>query len=345
MIGDVLTSSILFEALREKYPKAELHYLIYPHTKPVVENNPFIDKVIEYDPSEYKNPLKFLKFLFQIKNQNYTSVIDVYSKTNSALITRFSDAKIRISYKKWYTSFFYTRVFNRKIKPVTNAGIAIEKRLQLLEPLGLESSLHLKPKIYLSEKEELAAKEILSNAGLLDRKPLFMISVLGSSPAKTYPPEYLAELLDEIVKQTSGKLLFNYIPSQTEEAYNIYNRCLPATQENIYMNIFGESLREFMALTRYCNALIGNEGGAINMAKALNIPTFAIFSPSIKRINWNIYEDGLTQVSTHPEDFFAQDFKNKSKKQIHGNTAALYKKFKPDYIKPELVSFLERLKK
>ena len=46
MIGDVLTSSILFEVLRAEYPNAELHYLIYPHTLPVVENNPFIDKII-----------------------------------------------------------------------------------------------------------------------------------------------------------------------------------------------------------------------------------------------------------------------------------------------------------
>lgn len=345
MIGDVLTSSILFEALRKKYPEAELHYLIYPHTKPVVENHPFIDKIIEFDPNEYKNPVKFSKFLFKIKKQDYSAVIDVYSKTNSGIITRFSDAKIRVSYKKWYTSFFYSHVFSRKIKPVTSAGIAIEKRLQLLAPLGLKSSLQLKPKIYLSTKEKSAAKELLQNAGLLNQKPLFMISVLGSSPSKTYPPEYLAELLNEIVKQTSGKLLFNYIPSQTEEANTIYNRCLPATQKHIFMNVFGKSLREFMALTHYCCALIGNEGGAINMAKALDIPTFAIFSPSIKRKNWNIYEDGLKQVSTHPEDFFPQDFKNKSKKQILNNTDAIYKKFKPEFIKPDLINFLKRLKK
>ncbi len=38
MIGDVLTSSILFEALRLKYPNAQLDYLINEHTFPVVQN-------------------------------------------------------------------------------------------------------------------------------------------------------------------------------------------------------------------------------------------------------------------------------------------------------------------
>ena len=46
MIGDVLTSSILFEAIKIEHPSAELHYLINSHTVPVVENNPFVDKLV-----------------------------------------------------------------------------------------------------------------------------------------------------------------------------------------------------------------------------------------------------------------------------------------------------------
>ncbi|WP_339649514.1 glycosyltransferase family 9 protein [uncultured Salegentibacter sp.] len=344
MIGDVLTSSILFEAIRKKYPEAELHYLIYPHTKPVIENNPFIDKVISFHPQKYKNPFNFLKFLFKIRKEKYQVVIDVYSKANSAIITAFTNAEMRISYKKWYTSFLYNRVFNRNIKPEIEAGVAIEKRLQFLKPLNLDPTLAIKPKIYLTEEESLQAKNILDDKGLLGETSLFMISVLGSSPEKTYPAEYLAQLLDVIVQETSGNLLFNYIPSQTEKALEVYNHCLPVTQQHIHLKIFGKSLREFMALTSYCDAMIGNEGGAINMAKALKIPTFAIFSPSIKRINWNIYEDGLKQVSTHLEDYFPEEFKNKSKQQIRKKTPALYKKFKPHFIKPYLITFLERLK-
>ena len=46
MIGDVLTSSVMFEALRQKYPDAQLDYLINEHTFPVVQNNPFIDDYV-----------------------------------------------------------------------------------------------------------------------------------------------------------------------------------------------------------------------------------------------------------------------------------------------------------
>ncbi|SKB43725.1 heptosyltransferase-2 [Salegentibacter salinarum] len=344
MIGDVLTSSILFEALRKNYPDAELHYLIYPHTRPVIENNPVIDKVIEYDHTSNKSPVNFISFLQKLRKENYTVVIDVYSKISTGILSFLSTADMRIGYKKPYTHFFYSHVFNQNIQEKSSAGIAIEKRLQLLSPLKGNFSSEFKPQIYLTENEKLKAKKQLTNAGLLEGKPLFMISVLGSSIEKTYPPEYLAVLLDHIVEFTNGNLIFNYIPSQEEKALNIYRLCAPVTQKAIHLNILGESLREFMALTSYCTALIGNEGGAVNMAKALNIPTFAIFSPSVKKQNWSVYDDGISQVSVHLEDFMPEDFKQCSKKEIRKKTSFLYEKFKPQYIIPGLNKFLKRLK-
>ncbi|PRX39759.1 heptosyltransferase-2 [Salegentibacter salegens] len=210
MIGDVLTSSILFEALRKNYPEAELHYLIYPHTRPVIENNPFIDKVIEYDPKINNAPLNFISFLQKIRREKYSVVIDVYSKISTGILSFMSKADIRIAYKKQYTQFFYTSVFNQNIQEKSSAGIAIEKRLKLLEPLNTTFLSEIKPKIYLTESEKLKAKKELTTARLLESKPLFMISVLGSSIEKTYPPEYLAVLLNHIVEVTAGNLIGSF---------------------------------------------------------------------------------------------------------------------------------------
>ncbi|MFT5079310.1 MAG: heptosyltransferase-2, partial [Patiriisocius sp.] len=48
MIGDVLTSTILFEVLKERFPKSELHFLVNTSTVPVILHNPLIDRVIEF---------------------------------------------------------------------------------------------------------------------------------------------------------------------------------------------------------------------------------------------------------------------------------------------------------
>src|SRR5690606_16332543 len=94
MIGDVLTSSILFEALRLKYPNAQLYYLINEHTFPVVQNNPFIDHFIFFTPVIEKSKIKLFKLAKKIRQEKFDIVIDAYCKLSSNLISAFSGAKI-----------------------------------------------------------------------------------------------------------------------------------------------------------------------------------------------------------------------------------------------------------
>lgn len=342
MIGDVLTSSILFEALRKKYPDAEMHYLIHKHTFPVVENNPHIDKFLLFDPAKDAKPKSLFPLIRRIRQESYDIVIDAYAKIQTALITKFSGAQKRISIYKSYTSAAYTDTFKLATVPKTKAGLAVENRMKLLQGISPEFPVELKPKIYLTEAERSAAEKLLQESGLSKEKPLYMIGILGSSVEKTYPLKYMADVLDFIVEMKDAQLLFNYIPKQETEARELLEFCKPETQTNIYFNVFGKSLREFMAITSLCDGLIGNEGGAVNMAKALNVPTFAIFSPQIEKESWSMYEDGQQNVSVHLKDFKPEEFRNLDKKEVKKRGAMLYKKFVPKYVLQELEGFLKK---
>lgn len=341
MIGDVLTSSIIFEALRQKFPEARLDYLIHRHTAAVVENNPFINELILFNPEKDQRPAAFITFLRSIKKQEYDVVIDVYSKINTAVMTKYTGAKLRISYNKWYTRKAYTHTFKNKKKSETNAGLAIENRMQLLQGLSPDFPVEIKPKIYLTSAEKESAKKRLEADGISLEKPLFMCGILGSSAAKTYPLPYMAQVLDFIVEKTGAQLLFNYIPNQVEEAGKLYDLCNSETQKRIFFDIFGTSLREFLAITSYCDALIGNEGGAVNMAKALEVPTFAIFSPQIKKENWSIYEDDRKNVSVHLGDFKPAELQDLSTSEITKKASQFYELLAPNLIFAKLKSFLE----
>jgi len=341
MIGDVLTSSILFEALRKKYPNAELHYLIYKHTIPVVENNPFIDKLIIFDPDKNKSLRGLIPIITHVKGQKYDILIDVYSKINTALISHFSGIPVKIGYEKWYTRFAYTKTYNRLSTAKTEAGLAIEKRMQLLQEIDSTFPVQIRPKIYLSQSEKNQAETALQEAGISLERDICMISILGSSAPKSYPPAYMAQFLDRLARQTKAQLLFNYIPSQLEQVREIYALCQPQTQEQIFIDFYAKSLREFLAITSHCQAMIGNEGGAINMAKALDIPTFAIFAPVLKKSQWNIFDDGKKHMSVHLEDFKPDLFKEKPRKKLKKKNEALYRLFKPELMEKEIQKFLQ----
>lgn len=342
MIGDVLTTSILFEALRAEHPDAQLHYVINSHTYAVVEHNPFIDKFHFVTPEIAKNKPKFLQFLNVIKKEKYDAVIDVYSKFSSNLMTKFSGAKIKISKKKWYTSHYYTHTFKESKKSKTIAGLAVENRLKLLKPLCNSIPKTIKPKIYLTTEEIKTSKQFLIDSNIDLAKPLFMVSVLGSGEKKTYPLPYMAELIDTIVEDTNAQILFNYIPKQITEAKTVFNFCKKNTKEHIHFEVYGKNLREFLGITNHCTALIGNEGGAVNMAKALNIPTFTVFSPWILKEAWNMFDNHTTHVSIHLKDVKPDLYKDKSLKDIKTDAFSLYNAFPPELIIPKLKVYLEQ---
>lgn len=342
MIGDVLASSIICNNLRLMYPKAQIDYLVYPFTVPVIENNPNIDNVILYEDRFRKNKKDLLQFLISIRKRQYDLVVDAYGKIESNLVVAFSGAKQKIGFNKSYTNFFYTSTIKGISTPKTNAGLALENRLNLLNPLKSQIKFDIKPKIFLTEKEIQNGKQILLDHNIDFSKKIFMIGLLGSGHNKTYPFPFMAQVLDFIVKKTNATLLFNYMPSQAKEAQAIYDLCQPETQKSIRKEIIPGSIREFLSLTYHCDALIGNEGGAVNMAKALDRPTFTIFSTWINKLAWNSFEDGTSNVSVHLKDLKPELYGDKSAKEMKNQAMELYKAYTPDLFLPLLDNYLNQ---
>ncbi|WP_299439890.1 glycosyltransferase family 9 protein [uncultured Aquimarina sp.] len=344
MIGDVLTSTIICEALAKEYPDATIDYLVNSNTKPVILENPFFNNVIEFK-NEYRDSKKaFYFFLKEIKKSKYDLVIDAYGKLESNLISYFSKAPKKISFYKWYTQFLYSKVIHRKPEPITNASIAIENRLRLVYSEEKIATHIIQPKIFLTEEEKNTSKSYLQDNGITSETPLIMISVLGSEMRKTLPFDYMAKVIDEIVATSSGNILFNYIPSQEKDAKAIYDLTTKNTQKHIHFNVFGKSLREFIAILSHCNVLIGNEGGAVNMAKALDKPTFTIFSPWIIKKDWNMFEDGTKHDSVHLYDTKPELYGDKTPKEMKHKALELYKNLSSELIIPKLRSYLQNLK-
>ncbi len=343
MIGDVLVSSVLCEHLKEHIMDIEVHYVINEHTLPVIENNPFIDKIILFKNEFKQNRFSFYQFLRSISNERYDVVIDVYGKLESNLIVIFSNAKIKIAYSKAYTRFLYTHPIPIASRQIGSTSNTIEDRLGLLSPLITKNlNLSKKPKIFLREQELVEAIGILRKSGVDSSNPIIMVSILGSEDSKSYPIQYLSEVLDTVVEHTNAVLLFNYLPSQKNKAKEVFDSCKKSTQQMISFETFAPSLRGFLALLNQCDCLIGNEGGSVNMAKALDVPTFSIFSPWIDKSDWHTYI-GEKNVAVHFNDYDKDSFRNLAVKDLKKKSSEIYHLFKPDFFKEELLAFLSRL--
>lgn len=338
-IGDVLMSSIICNNLKKIMPKAEIHYLVNKEALPVLEGNPNISRVITLHPKHRTSVRTFIKFALQIRREHYDIVIDAYTKLESWIIVWLCNAKRRVSYRKKYRTFLYTDNLPRESVKNTPPGRMIDLKLLLIQPFLNNGVPDRHPQIYLSEDEKQRAALLFKKHHVPAKKNL-MLNILGSCPLKTYPLEYIATLVNQIVSQVDVNILFNFLPGQKEEAQKVYELCNDDAKKKIFFELSNYDLRTFIAIMNECDAIIGNEGGAIHMAKALNKPSFTIFSPWINKHDWSTFEDGINHVAVHLCDFKTDLYANTPDTEFKENALELFKELKPEFILPKLSAYL-----
>ena len=343
-IGDVLTSTIICNNLKAKFPDAVIDYMCYPNSVDVLKENPSIDNIIPLSNNVRKSTPSLFKFIFKIRSNKYDVVIDVYSKLETNLITLFSGAKYKVSYRKWYTKAFYNYTYERLDAVESEHGLAIENRLMLLKPLISEKITNVKPKIFLKDSEINNAKNLLKSHQVDPEKPLIMFGILGSETYKTYPLEGMAKIIDFTVAKTKGTIIFNYVSFQKDLALEVYNYCNEETKKHIILDLYSTELREFLALLSQCEMLIGNEGGAVNMAKALDVPTFSIFTPSVRKETWQLFENEAKNASIHLKDLKPEIYQQFTEQQIKDRTFEYYAEYPLDLMLEKLATYFKEYK-
>lgn len=341
-IGDVLISSVIATNIKKVYPNAHVTYFVYDYCAGVLEGNPHIDRIWTVNAKSLKQIGNLWKVAQTVRRQQYDIIFDPYAKFQSRFICIRSKAKIRIGLKrpgKNYRLPYYTIEQEFMISTQAACGSAILDRVNMVaDHFDLEEA-ETAPRLYLSQEEIDDLKAIDGP------RPVIMMGVLGSALDKSLPLDYIVELIDRVMDHLPATVLFNYAPHQKEEAYGIYERC--KYRDRIRMDLYADSIRGFVRLMSQCDLLIANEGGSVHIAKALDKPTFTIFSPYIDKQHWASFEDGKKHHSVHlrekrPELF--EDYSLKERRAIKKDPTAMYRAFEPALILEDLIPYLENLK-
>lgn len=342
-IGDVLISSVIANNIKKVFPKSEVTYFVYEYTAGVLENNPNIDRVITVDEKELKSYSKLLQTILRIKKEKYDIIFDPYSKLQSRILCLFSGAEYRIGLKRAHKELkfpFYTHPVSFLEHRSKTCGKAIEDRINMITSVFELKDPEYAPKIFLTEAEK--------NYDRIDslEKPVIMLGILGSTPQKSMPYEYMVEIINYITQNYKGTLLFNYMPDQHEEALKVYEMC--QDKNRINLDIYEDTIRGFIKLINKCDVLVSNEGGSVHITKAVNIPTFTIYSPYVNKEHWCSFEDERHHDSIHlleeKPDLFSS-FTLEKRRAIEEDPNALYKELTPEMILSKLIPFMDHILK
>jgi heptosyltransferase-3 len=179
-IGDVMMTTPAVRALKKAFPEASISFLTESPSDQVYKNNPHLDHLLLYPKNN--SILDRLKFYSRIRSQNYDCVIDFQGNPRTALLSRISGSGYRIGFDFKGRSWCY----HRAIGLPTDSTYSAQHKMNLLEPLGVESS-DLELEMESSTEDQDYAEKLLKSVGSQAGKLQVSVSPVFRQPYKVWP--------------------------------------------------------------------------------------------------------------------------------------------------------------
>lgn len=289
--GDTLLITPVINTLKANFPNAEVDVLINKETMPMIENFSSIHHIFVLD-KEWKKEGKVARLrhewqlLTNLRNRRYDVVINLADQWSSAIITRFTGAKLRIGYDIYKRqSLFWKKCFTHLI-PLDSIYTQhiVEQNLALLQPLQL-LKIDTKVSMAYSEQDKQCVIDKLKSRGVL--ASYIVIQPTSRWFFKCWDEIKWSELIDAL-QQEGHQIVLTSGPDlrEKEMVKTIIRGC---TSNNI-VSLSGQlSLPQLAALIDDARLFIGVDSVPMHMAAALKTPLITLFGPS-KLFHWSPWE-------------------------------------------------------
>jgi len=283
-IGDAVMSVPALEALRARFPKAEIVVVAKPWVSELYWYHPAVSRQIVYHPeSEHRGPRGFWKLIQELRAERFDAAILFQNAFHAAWMAWWARIPVRIGYARdGRSALLVPRSGIVEPSPPAAYGHQVYYYLNLLFRAGVID----KPepvreiRLRLADSERQWAAKRLDSLGL--GGPRFLVGLHpGASfgPAKRWLPERYATLADRLIEALHADVLIFGSREERPLAETIAR-----AMKHTPTLVAGETtLRQFMALLTECRLVVTNDSGPMHVAAALGLPLVAIFGSTDER--------------------------------------------------------------
>ena len=292
-VGDVLLATPVFANLRRAYPNAELHALAGKWSRVILENQPAVDEVIEYNSPFFcragEQPTR-LSEAFQLyrrlRREKYELVVELrcdWRIVCFALLRvaprQIGRASLQVANKLGFPRFSGMHETVRNLDVLNRAGIptpvqtptfpitAEDKKwaADFLAARGIDAAT-MEPVINEAQRETDSRRTV---------EPLVAIHPGSPVALKRWRPERYAKLADWLVAQKRANIIFVGVNAEMPIIAEIQ-----ALMRERAANIAGRtSLTQLASILQLCQLFIGNDSGPMHLAAAVGTPTIGLYGP------------------------------------------------------------------
>ena len=269
-LGDSVVLLPTLVALKKQFPNAKLHILAHPKNRVVFENQPFIDKIIDFGVPNILG-------LFR----KYDVCIDSEPALNVSAVISFLSSRYSIGFSHGTRARLYdeTSLFDKNKHMVQNY-------LDLARKIGVEYDADKLIPLVTSKKDRRFVSDFLRKNHVLKNDFTVGITpgVAESVKFRMWPLEKVAELSDILIEKHHAKIIFIGANSDKELVNKI--RSMVKGEAIDASGLF--TVKQSAELIRNCNIVISNDSGMMHVAAAMGTKTIGLFGPNTPKL-WAPY--------------------------------------------------------
>ncbi len=260
-LGDVINTFPAVIRLKKHF-KAEIHWLAAPLSFPLINNHPFVDRVILFDKNR-KHGLA--ETITEIRKQTYDITFDFQRTLKSGFFCLISKSRQKIGFdRKRCKEFTWLYPFTR-IPPSDPGKHMLEQYLDFTDFLGIEKA-DITWEISLPDSIDI---------NLPDR--YIVLNIGATKKANLWQAEKFADLAELIYDKTK---IMSVLTGGGKEDIKRGLRIEALAGESV-INLVGKtSITELAGIIARCEVVVSCDTGPMHLSVALGKKTIALFGPS-----------------------------------------------------------------
>jgi heptosyltransferase-1 len=138
-MGDLLHALPAAASLKHSFPDRPLTWVVEAAWRPLLEGNPFIDRIVELDR---RRPAAWLRTLRDLRGQRYSLAVDFQGLIKSALVAGLSRAESIVGHRdarEPQAAWFYSQAVQ------TTAEHVVDRNLELAQAAGASNLVRTFP--------------------------------------------------------------------------------------------------------------------------------------------------------------------------------------------------------
>lgn len=268
-LGDIVHAMPTLAALRERFPQAEVTWLVKRQWASLVEVIKGVDHVCAVE----QGLMGWLGRVPDLRAAGFDLVVDLQGLFRSGAMAWLTGCSRRVGFAnaREGSPFFYTQ----RVAVPTGSMHAVDRYLLVTEALGAARPKEPRFEFIDRAEDRQAVETLLTAAGLAGVLPWVAMNVSARWETKRWPPQHFAEAADQLA-EAGIPIVFMGGPAERPET-----RAVMARMRTKAVDLTGQTPVGLLpSLLRRAAVLVTNDSGPMHIAAAVGTPVVALFGPT-----------------------------------------------------------------